>query len=119
MTLETYEGPTQEYRDLSENPEKILAMTDEELLKHFLLTRLMIETDTGMPTNKLRMQFVFRVARVERAEILHRMKSAAPEVCSHEKVRPVPNCDCPYCTEAWQLIASVGKEEFDALASEK
>lgn len=69
----SYEGPTQEYRRLAENPNLITYWSDEKLLKHFLDTRLLIETDSGMPTNQLRMGFVFRVSGYERAEILRRM----------------------------------------------
>ncbi len=68
-------GPTGEYRRLAEHPDLIAAMSDTELLDHFLDTRLLIETDSGMATNALRMGFVYRVGRDEQIEILRRMGS--------------------------------------------
>lgn len=67
------EGPTPEYRRLAEQPETLQDWGDEQLLTHFLATRLMIETDSGSATNALRMGFVFQVSGHERREILRRM----------------------------------------------
>jgi len=70
------EGPTGEYRRLTENEgAAIRAMTDVELLRHYELTRLMIETDSMMPTNRVRMEFVRQVSILEQMEILRRMSA--------------------------------------------
>lgn len=74
------EGPTQEYRHLAENPDIISTWSGEKLLKHFLNTRLMIETDSGMETNALRMGFVFQVSGYERVELLRRLSLRDPGV---------------------------------------
>jgi hypothetical protein len=76
----SYSGTTEEYRALAENDGALVKdMTDEQLLRHYLGTRLMIETDNpifvdGAPTNQLRMGFVYQVDGLERAEILRRMR---------------------------------------------
>jgi hypothetical protein len=72
------EGPTGEYRRLAEHPDLIEGMTDTQLLDHFIGTRLMIEVNDNpfsAATNQVRMGYVFTVARLERAEILRRMKA--------------------------------------------
>lgn len=73
------EGMTEEYRRLSEHPEQIMAMDNETLLRHFLHTRNYIEINDNplspyMPTNALRMSFVFEVGKIESIEVLRRMK---------------------------------------------
>lgn len=69
------EGPTGEYRRLAEHPELLREWDAEKLLQHFLDTRLMIETDADMATNRERMRYVHLVDMFEVAEILRRMGS--------------------------------------------
>lgn len=70
------EQPTEHYRRLAGYPEQMQEWTSEELLLHFLETRLMIQTDSGMRTNDLRMGYVFQVGRYEHEEILRRMNDS-------------------------------------------
>lgn len=66
---------TDEYRQIAEHPECVREWSDQDLLHHYQDTRQLIETDCGMPTNALRMGFVARVAVIEQAEILRRMRT--------------------------------------------
>lgn len=51
----------------------MIVWTNDELLDHHLDTHLMIETDSGMETNRLRMAYAYQVLAIERTEIIRRI----------------------------------------------
>lgn len=66
---------TQTYLHLARHPEEIAALPDEQLLQNYDDTQLMLATDSGMASNRLRIDAAETVAHLQRTEIRRRMEA--------------------------------------------
>ena len=73
---------TEHYRKLAENPD-LSHLNNEQLMTEYNDTALMLATDSGMPSNALRIRLARAAITLYCAEMLQRMTKPQCESCQH------------------------------------